>query len=373
MIEIISKYISFIKKTSTNELIFRCPICGDSKKEYNGHLYVEEESLNYICFKCGIKGKSIIQLLINLINENSIECDINDKRYLNKYLIKIVSDNLVKSNIEKEKFEIMEEVIIEEHIEEEMIEYLTKKRSMEEQFVIDSMYIPYLQKRFKGIEFFLKELIETNRLYLYYSKEIRYNKNYKPSTLLNRLYFNLGNGIFMSREIDKELEKDTKFKKYVFYTPKNSKVKIPPFILNNNKEINTLYLVEGVFDCIKLFCFIKDDVDNVGVMSLNGKFVTNHIMSIINTYNNLLNVMYFPDSDVKDNEIEDTINHFKRNIFNKNINLLIGKIDDSRYKDIGEFERKEHLKKIIITTSNQYQTKNVVSQLEKIKNFFVGV
>ncbi len=370
VLDVVDRLLTKIKTTSSGRIIYRCPICGDSEKQYHGHFYVDSSNFDYICFKCGVKGNNLIQFLLNMMVNNEInDYDVKDRQILQKYTLKKLSHYLVHKNNEEEKEEVIEEVRQEEEIEEDMIKLLTKRRTTEEQFIIDSIYLPYLRSRLKGTNHFLHELLQEKRIYLYYSKDTIYNKMYNPQTLLNRIYFNLGNSIFMSRKISDELEKKP-YKKYIFYTPKKSNNEIPPFILKNNVFINTIYLVEGVFDCIKLYYFIKDDVDNVGVMSLNGKFLTKQLFQHLNEIDNLHNVVYIPDNDVSYDEVIKTIKGFKYKIQNKSINLLIGRITDSKIKDIGEFEYKEQLKKIEIVTSSHYETKNVISKLEKIKNFF---
>jgi len=59
ILEIANKYMRKIKETSTGEIIYRCPICGDSSIEHHGHFYVNKEKLSYICFKCDTRGKSL--------------------------------------------------------------------------------------------------------------------------------------------------------------------------------------------------------------------------------------------------------------------------------------------------------------------------
>ncbi|HOZ55537.1 MAG TPA: hypothetical protein PK993_05855 [Clostridia bacterium] len=43
-------------------------------------MYVNKESFNYICFKCGVKGKNIVQFVYNLIQDGTIsEYDVKDE------------------------------------------------------------------------------------------------------------------------------------------------------------------------------------------------------------------------------------------------------------------------------------------------------
>jgi predicted RNA-binding Zn-ribbon protein involved in translation (DUF1610 family) len=65
--QIIDKYLTHIQTTSTNEEVYRCPVCGDSKNKYKGHLYISQD-YKYICFKCGIKGNDIRKMIMYYLN-----------------------------------------------------------------------------------------------------------------------------------------------------------------------------------------------------------------------------------------------------------------------------------------------------------------
>ena len=64
MIHIDAKYISLVsarlgkfKRTKNNLYTFRCPYCGDSKKNKNktrGYLYQVKTDFNFKCHNCGL-------------------------------------------------------------------------------------------------------------------------------------------------------------------------------------------------------------------------------------------------------------------------------------------------------------------------------
>ena len=56
-INIVSTRLSKFKKVKSNLYNFRCPICGDSRKNKNkarGYLYEVKNNTNYKCHNCGI-------------------------------------------------------------------------------------------------------------------------------------------------------------------------------------------------------------------------------------------------------------------------------------------------------------------------------
>ena len=67
LLDVLKKYLTFIRKTGNGEYIFRCPVCGDSVKKHHGHLYINEEG-KFICFRCGFSGRNIFYTLPKVVN-----------------------------------------------------------------------------------------------------------------------------------------------------------------------------------------------------------------------------------------------------------------------------------------------------------------
>lgn len=385
ILDILGKYIKKVKETQTGEIIYRCPICGDSKKEYTGHLYVNKESFNYICFKCGVKGKNIVQFVYNLIQDGTIpEYDVKDEQEMLKYIFKkLQRQEKSEKNIEElQKITLLKQKKEEEDLikcisdEELFMNTLKKKRNYQEQFVIDSVIIPYYKQRTVGQENLQRYLVENNKVFFYYSDVKEKIESYSPSILLNRIYFNHGNSFYSQRKISEFMEgEDKDSKRYLLYHSKSSK-KMNPFIIQliDDSDVYAVYLTEGIFDSIKLHSFLSYETQNFATYTLNGKILHEELLEILKSkYKNLNKIVLILDRDVLEKDIKASILKFN-NIFDSNkTELLIGTIQDSEIKDIGEMIAKEQLKSIKLDNQNNYELSDIFIKLDKVRNFFSGV
>ncbi len=385
ILDILGKYIKKVKETQTGEIIYRCPICGDSKKEYTGHLYVNKESFNYICFKCGVKGKNIVQFVYNLIQDGTIsEYDVKDEQEMLKYIFKkLQRQEKSEKNIEElEKITLLKQKKDEEDLikcisdEELFMNTLKKKRNYQEQFVIDSVIIPYYKQRTVGQENLQRYLVENNKVFFYYSDVKEKIESYSPSILLNRIYFNHGNSFYSQRKISEFMEgEDKDSKRYLIYHSKSSK-KMNPFIIQliDDSEVYAVYLTEGTFDSIKLHSFLSYETQNFATYTLNGKILHEDLLEILKSkYKNLNKIVLILDRDVLEKDIKASILKFN-NIFDSNkTELLIGTIQDSEIKDIGEMINKDQLKVIKLESQNNYELSDIFIKLDKVRSFFGGV
>lgn len=246
-------------------------------------------------------------------------------------------------------------------------EQITKSNSSYEQDIINKIYMPYLYKRLQGQEEVLEKLLTNKIIIPYFQETINQVKEYSPSTLLNRIYFNLGEGVYQQRQVNKIMDNfiantDTEFQKYIFYKPK-LKVGLPTFILNNMDDIDnnvdnvTLFLVEGVFDQIKLFGLIHKDFENIIVSSMNGKTIGDNIDHLISV-KNVKGIIYIPDQDVTFTEIDRNLDKIKQTGYKGNI--MIGELDG--IKDTGELVNKSDLKKIKIQSHIKYKLKQILNK-----------
>ncbi len=385
ILDVLDKYIKKVKETQTGEIIYRCPVCGDSKKEYTGHLYVNKESFNYICFKCGVKGKNIVQFVYNLIQDGTIsEYDVKDEQEMIKYIFKkLQRQEKSEKNIEElEKITLLKQKKDEEDLikcisdEELFMNTLKKKRNYQEQFVVDSVLIPYYKQRTVGQENLQRYLVENSKVFFYYSDVQEKIESYSPSILLNRIYFNHGNSVYTQRKISDFIEgEDKDSKRYLFYHSKSSK-KMYPFIIQliDDSEVYAVYLTEGIFDSIKLHSFLSYETQNFATYTLNGKILHEDLLEMLKSkYKNLNKIVLILDRDVLEKDIKASILKFN-NIFDSNkTELLIGTIQDSEIKDIGEMINKDQLKVIKLESQNNYELSDIFIKLDKVRSFFGGV
>lgn len=252
-------------------------------------------------------------------------------------------------------------------LNENFYEQLTKPNSAYEQIIIDKIYKPYLYERLMGQEEILDDLLSKNVIIPYFSEQIQKVNSYTPKILLNRIYFNLGDGVYQQRQVNKLMDNfttDSKrdFQKYIFYKPV-MKQGLPTFILNNLDEDDynidniTLFLVEGVFDQIKLFGLIHKEFQNVIVSSMNGKSINDKIEDII-LIKNVRGIIYIPDQDVKFSEIDRNLDKIKQTGYKGN--LMIGELDG--IKDTGELTSKQDLKKIKVQNYVKYRLKQILNK-----------
>jgi len=343
LLDILKHNLKFIK-TTDKEIIFRCPICGDSKNPYHGHFYVQnEEPHRYLCFKCNTRGNDIVQFILNLKKD----IDLNDKQYLLKYLMSKKKSSKHYNNEIPQTFDISNFDLF-----NKLKSY--KMDSIEEK-TIKNIYMKYLLERIPD-ENYIYELIDKEIIIPFYSsKEYKIN-SFSPDIILNRIYFNVNDSVLISRQVNKHLELNDIFKnqKYVIYRPKNYEGSIPPFEMKSVVDVSkpiTLFLVEGVFDAIILNYFLlKSGSKNFIVHTINTKVIKQINLDYIKN-NKIFNVVFIPDKDVSLKDIKTSVN--KISTIDNNINIFIGK-NESEYKDVGDFKTIEDFKQIKIMNQEKF-------------------
>lgn len=380
--DIVQKYIHFIKNTQTGEIIYRCPMCGDSDNNYHGHFYVNRENMNYICFKCGTKGRNVVQFILELIDNGSIEeYEVLDKQYMVKYILKKLSrlnkqsnslvttgedqiGNVISDQEEKRKAQQYDD-------EETFLQILLGEKTYSERFVIDTALFPYYLDRTKGQADIQKQLVEERRVIFYYSETNKKCDNFTPNLLLNRIYFKHGNSFYTQRKVSDQLEPKSDIKKYLYYHSKNSN-RLEPFVLQecSDDDVGIVYFVEGIFDSIKLYQFTSTTNTHFATYTLNGKNLSQYILDIIKKrYKNLKMVIVILDNDVKEREILTNISKFDDQFQNKTVELYIGNIESDAIKDLGEMTAPEQLKLVQLNSQSKYQKKNVMVKIDMIRNY----
>ncbi len=350
------KHLIFVKELET-EYIFRCPICGDSQKRLtgHGHFYINKENGMFYCHRCNATG-NIYSYLLKYEN-----LDIKDKKMVLQQILNTNNSVITHTNKTLEYFDdytILKDIFLNTNVNQ----YLTDKH-------IFQIYNKYIDKRLKGVdvEFIKKELL-FKLIYPFYSVTPVYYPSYMPALLLNRIYFKHYNYIFSARQIDgiKDSANKTYSSKYIFMKPKiiNS---IYPFVMYDKLPIHNIYLVEGVFDVIKLYYFLSFEEENYIVMTTNGKRIGNILQSfiydIVSQYK-VNKIVWIPDIDVEREIIMNSIEPLKsifRSRLNTYIPIYIGQTQ--QYKDIGDMDNITCLKSVDLYKYETFKLIPVFKQL----------
>lgn len=302
--------ITFIKKGSGNEYIFRCPYCGDSQRnKRKGRFYLNIESHFWNCFNCGEKGH--INKLLEDMNLSDFKVTIkNDKRKLN---IKLNKENLIIPNITD--FDISKY--------NSKIKYFKQRtHCKDEQILKLPMVINY------------KDFIELNESKITKNKDIIFNNiNYFDKNYLG--FYSSNKYIVSFRNTDLS----SKYR-YDIYKMQNSS---EDFIIISDKNINmlkTIYhrplkvlIAEGIFDILIPYLnnlFIEEDID-LFVCSMGATKISSSIHHIVSEFCNTLDVIYCIDND--------QLRNFKRNVYER-VKYFCNNFKVYRntlHKDMGEF------------------------------------
>jgi len=339
-LELLSTVLYYVGEND-KEFIFKCPAHEDHNKKPNkGHFYVSKETGNFICFKCGLKGNNILKFLVseyknlsNIKQENLHEFLTSTLSILNKIETEIKLDELNKINIDLDEI----------NLHKELIEYLFNKTQRKYQSKI--------------IEYF-----ETTRKI--------YNKNFIKDMIYNKkiLYFNSSDKI--SVELIQKVYNKTVFKDGIFINFNsfdnlnyNSQIRIINHTnikyfnliksstrhgLINVTTINynfpyVLFIVEGVFDNIKLDYFLNKQTNYI-ILSMLGK---NHYKSLdtlkdyVTSNNmNISHLFILLDNDVSKEEMIKIFKEINKRIKIPEKNTFIREFNNNKYKDLDEMEEK---------------------------------
>ena len=99
--DVLSKKFMVSQKSNEEEIIIKCPYCGDKSDDYHiktghFHLYINVNTGAYHCFLCGKKGHDINQF----INENRSKFTNEDILLLSKeYLFQINKKEIFEKGI----------------------------------------------------------------------------------------------------------------------------------------------------------------------------------------------------------------------------------------------------------------------------------
>jgi hypothetical protein len=343
----------YVKKTSDGqEMIFRCPLHEDKR----GHLYVSI-NLEYICFKCGVKGNNFIKFLINHNNY------LNDNDRL--ILTNILSDLVLSKSQTHEQYEENENKIDNMNTSYQKIRLFHELTDLLKNYAQKNKRIIY--KYFSDArnitdKTYINNLIEQGYI-LFYSKELYPTVNSYIGSIFNRkmIYVNQAivltlpnSGILQFRVLDKDVENHIRY-----YTLKLKEIKPNIFYIGDTRNPQTCIIVEGIFDAIKVDYLFREYMDNYVIVALMGKGNVNTITEIQNLLYNVSVYIIALDTDVSIDDVKRVYTVINKiNNKNKPIVYVLAKkgnnIVDKDFDNIRDFN--EFKKKFILVNYTKYVT-----------------
>ena len=298
----------FTEQTSDIQIRTRCPYCGDSRKNLRtGHLYIrinpnDNLPILYNCFKCpaqGILKYEDLELLD--INEPSFKSGMG---VLNK-----TSDKMTHMSTE--------------------VPYKYFEYKIPENFV--KYKIEYLENRL-GVEFTDEELINMrvitslkDFLSLNNINTITCRPNMAKMVERNYVGFMSNNGAYI---LFRDITDKSDIRWYKYPITDESKGQMSFYSIKStidlySKDMITINLSEGIFDCLSISHNLKYNTDNILNIAVCGKFYTKIIrylfgMGLVGS-NIILNI--FADRD----GTEDTSIEYYRKILKK-YSYLVGEL-----------------------------------------------
>jgi len=294
----------YVKQTSDNkEMIFRCPLHDDRR----GHLYVSTDTTEYICFKCGTRGKNFIKFLVQ---NNDF---LNDKDKI--IVFDILSDLLLETkdiddsikNIKKLDNQKDNQKFQKIRLFNELIDILKNHGQINKHII----YKYFSDTRNITDKNYIDDLIEQGYI-LFYSKELYQVVNEYVETIFNKkmIYINQAigltvpnGGILQFRTIDKDINNHLRY-----YTLKLKEVTPNIFYIGDTRNPNTCIIVEGVFDAIKLDYLFRKHMDSYLIIALLGKNNVNAIVELQNILQHVSVYVIALDMDTNTNDIKRVYN-----------------------------------------------------------------
>lgn len=353
--QILKKYLFFVNDTG-NELIFKCPLHPDSFKHPDdpkkGHFYINKDNYNQHCFLCGYSTKDVRN---TLLNPKIMNIDNNDKR--------ILIQSILKDNNNKEIEEVQEEVIDDKDQNEQYEEVkntLIQVHNNTIKHYYPRIFINYISSR--GLEFqLIKKLIKKEKLYFIHNENRIKINHYSPSFLLNddclafnyyneQLPFKLHNYSFICRRVfSKQIPRYLNYKNDIIDKMGNfSTYSIMEY--QDRNEVESIFIVEGIFDQLKLYQLLKYDRKSV-IIQMNGKNIQ-RLKEWISYLPMVKNIYIIYDKDVRKIEKLKSVSKLI-SILNKEVMIYIG--NHTKFKDIGEMNDVDDLKTIKFFSWDQFK------------------
>lgn len=267
-IRILKDKIRYVRNASNGEYIFKCPFCGDNDNPYHGHLYVNNVSGIFNCYRCEMSGNLNKILYLFEGNKFKVKYDHKEsKKVHERNFEKLVSD---KTCFEKYLSEIQSKILYNDYFDivksiEHFPMYLAKQDYLFKRIIKDKSILPVLHATNM-----------TQHLISYYSEHfatkildvggipnsaIPFVRSRILDVKTSILFLGYHNTLSIFKTFDEKI-KYFKTKKNVFY---GDEIGWDFFtIINQNKYVNSLmdiykerelnvYFTEGVFDALNLY------------------------------------------------------------------------------------------------------------------------
>ena len=303
MADMIYQLVPGVRRQGTNQLNFRCPICGDGKKKTSrrGHFYLNDGT--YYCWNAGCPahdhGMTGLQFLSALTKKSQYEIKIE--------LIKMAGSfqSVVNKSTVQNKSKTAEDI---NALFNDLKIKKKNKQSLIEQQLTDNnwSYLPdWVEQEVDKRKIYKSPFIKSD-WQLFYDKKT------------NRLVIPWTDEYYQLRALTKKQEQESG--KYLF----PPEIEKPIFGLNMiDTSFKYLFLLEGVFDAI----FVKN---GLAVGSLN---LSNHQQQILEDYTDYT-IVYFMDNQYKDkSSYNQTLKLCKEKPW---INLFIWPEKLKQFKDVNE-------------------------------------
>jgi hypothetical protein len=281
---------------ASNEIMIRCPYCGDSQKSENHmHLYIsikDDRIFPFYCQKCNHKG---------IVNDNFLK-DINCYNFT--FMSKI-NKSAKEVSYEKHKKKYKSSFY---HSNNKLI-----LPSYNNKIILQKNKYNYLCDRY-SFSLTPEEFVEKYKVVFSLKDFLRINNIRDISTnlwMLKNLHENyvgfLSNdqSYIIFRNIDPNCEKKYRYYNYkIFSDIENSnRLYIPKITINKLKPIINLVIAEGIFDIIGIKeYFYKNNIDNDTIfIAVNGKGYNLILNKIARMGFLSMNIFIYSDSDVNIN------------------------------------------------------------------------
>ena len=274
------------KETNTGELYIKCPFCKEDYHKSKYKLYIgynkEKESFAFICFRCGTKGYNLDYLFQAL--------DIDKTYYENLNLPSIINEQKTDITLNIDELSKISN----------QLQYNELKKQLENKCFIEyNLGRMYLEKRISKNIFNLNKIIinSVNKFIDINNRKIPFGYYIIiPSLKYTKIACRRFYGNKVKHLILKLYDND-------------SIVNIDPFILINDYKNPELFIVEGIFDMLKLYDYGKNVLALTGKSKLQSlkyqiEFLKIHYLK------ELTNLIYFFDNDIINKDMNQTMNYF---------------------------------------------------------------
>ncbi|MEM4065518.1 MAG: hypothetical protein QXV17_01475 [Candidatus Micrarchaeaceae archaeon] len=304
-------------KSNNKEVIIKCPYCGDKTDEHHVstghfHMYINVETGQFHCFLCGASGP-LKKLIIDQQHLLNITADQMQFLAVNYIFTSDVKPTILPTNIKfhqeiKEQLELLpsndmlikhiyDRLVLDDGNNDKLLNYIIKEHVI--------IYPMPLGKNQMINNISPKYPYYIIPMFLYGGIQY-YSPNSKPKYLIVKIDDNIPGVILLGN----------------MYTP------------------TIVYLVEGIWDGIKLYNILNMDNHSL-IIVLTGKSKVNLIIQVLKILNldyHKLTYIFGLDSDVPREEYLYLLNKFRNTIYNDYIdnNIFLYVWKNLKYKDIGE-------------------------------------